>query len=113
MTRKQSPDKVQDYEKALKRKKPEQYVLRLYIAGLTPASRRALLNLQEICEQYLEGHYDLEVIDIYQQPVLSEGEQIIAVPTLVKKLPVPLRKFIGDLSDRDRILVGLDLKKKK
>ncbi len=113
MTKKPSPNRTQAFETTLKRKKPEQYVLRLYIAGLTPASRRALLNLQEICEQYLEGRYDLEVIDIYQQPVLSEGEQIIAVPTLVKKLPVPLRKFIGDLSDRDSILVGLDLQKKK
>ena len=101
------------YEKAVKQSKPKQYILKLYVAGLTPASRRALLNVQEICAAYLKGRYDLEVIDIYQQPVLAAGEQIIAVPTLVKKLPVPLRKFIGDLSDRDRILVGLDLKKKE
>ncbi len=112
MPRKQSPDKTQDYERALRKSKPVHYVLRLYIAGLTPASRHALLNVKEICEQYLEGRYNLEVIDIYQQPVLPEGEQIIAAPTLVKQLPEPLRKFIGDLSDRERILVGLDLQKR-
>ncbi len=112
MTRKQ-PSQTPIYERAVRQSKTKRYILKLYVAGLTPASRRALLNVQEICGEYLKGRYDLEVIDIYQQPVLAEGEQIIAVPTLVKKLPAPLRKFIGDLSDRDRILVGLDLKKKE
>ena len=88
----------------------EKYVLRLYIAGTTPRSARAVANIREICEAKLENRYELEVIDLYQQPILAKGEQIIAAPTLIKKLPAPLRKFIGDMSDTERILVGLDLK---
>jgi circadian clock protein KaiB len=89
------------------------YRLRLYVAGMTPRSTLAIANLKEICEEYLKGRYALEVIDIYQQPVLAEGDQIIAVPTLIKKLPPPLRRLIGDLSDRERVLIGLDLKPKR
>ena len=92
--------------------KNKEYVLRLYIAGTTSKSLRAVANIKEICEGNLKNRYDLEVIDIYQQPVLMKGEQIIAAPTLVKKLPLPLRKFIGDMSDTERILVGLDLRPK-
>ena len=92
--------------------KSKEYVLRLYVAGTTSKSLRAVANIKEICESNLRNRYDLEVIDIYQQPVLLKGEQIIAAPTLVKKLPLPLRKFIGDMSDTQRILVGLDLKNK-
>jgi circadian clock protein KaiB len=94
-------------------KAKEEYVLRLYIAGLTPRSQKAINNIKKICEEHLKGRYDLEVIDVYQQPVLAKGEQIIAAPTLIKKLPLPLRKFIGDLSDTERILLGLDLRPKK
>jgi circadian clock protein KaiB len=90
--------------------KNKEYVLRLYVAGTTSKSIRAVANIKEICESSLKNRYDLEVIDIYQQPVLMKGEQIIAAPTLVKKLPLPLRKFIGDMSDTERILVGLDLR---
>jgi circadian clock protein KaiB len=90
--------------------KNKEYVLRLYIAGTTSKSMLAVANIKEICESSLKNRYDLEVIDIYQQPVLMKGEQIIAAPTLVKKLPLPLRKFIGDMSDTERILVGLDLR---
>jgi circadian clock protein KaiB len=90
--------------------KEKEYVLRLYIAGTTSKSVRAVANIKEICESSLKNRYDLEVIDIYQQPVLVKGEQIIAAPTLVKQLPLPLRKFIGDMSDTERILVGLDLR---
>jgi len=90
--------------------KNKEYVLRLYIAGTSSKSVRAVANIKEICESSLKNRYDLEVIDIYQQPVLMKGEQIIAAPTLVKKLPLPLRKFIGDMSDTERILVGLDLR---
>lgn len=92
------------------RRLKDKYVLRLYVAGMSPSSRRAIENLKEICEQNLAGRYDLEVIDIYRQPALAEGEQIIAAPTLIKQLPEPLRRFIGDMSDREKILVGLDLR---
>lgn len=85
------------------------YVLRLYVTGMTSRSVRAVKNLQAICDEYLKDRYDLEVIDIYQQPGLTRGEQIIAAPTLVKKLPLPMRRIIGDLSNRDRVLLGLDL----
>ena len=87
----------------------ERYILRLYVTGLTSRSSRALINLRAICDEYLEGRYDLEVIDIYQQPVLAKGEQIIAAPTLIKKLPLPMRRIIGDMSNRDGVLLGLDL----
>ena len=92
--------------------KSKEYVLRLYVAGTTSKSIRAVANIKEICETSLKNRYDLEVIDIYQQPVLVKGEQIIAAPTLVKQLPLPLRKFIGDMSDTERMLVGLDLRPK-
>ena len=90
-----------------------QYVLRLYVAGMTPRSARAIANIKEICGEHLKGRYDLKVIDIYQQPVLARGERIIAAPTLIRKLPPPLRRIIGDLSDRERVLIGLDLKPKE
>lgn len=98
-------------ERAVAKQGKTKYVLRLYIAGITPRSTQAVLNIRNLCEEYLRGRFDLEVIDIYQQPILAEGEQIIAAPTLIKKLPLPLRRFIGDLSNIDRILVGLDLRK--
>lgn len=88
----------------------EKYLLRLYITGMTPKSTRAIANVKDLCKKYLAGRYDLEVIDIYQEPKLARGEQIIAVPTLVKKLPLPLRRLIGDMSDTERFLVGIDLK---
>ena len=86
------------------------YVLRLYVAGQTPKSLLAIKNLKAICEQYLSDHYQLEVIDLYQQPQLAEGDQIIAVPTLIKSLPEPMRRIIGDLSNTEKVIVGLDLK---
>jgi circadian clock protein KaiB len=97
------------FERAAQESLPERYVLRLYVTGMTPRSARAVKNLRAICDEYLEGRYDLEVIDIYQQPVLAKGEQIIAAPTLLKKLPLPMRRIIGDMSNRERVLVGLDL----
>jgi circadian clock protein KaiB len=90
----------------------EKYVLRLYITGMTRRSQEALRNLDKICKNYLGDNYELEVIDIYQQPTLAKGEQIVAVPTLIKKLPLPIRRMIGDLSHEDRIILGLDLKSK-
>jgi circadian clock protein KaiB len=97
------------FEHAAQAPPAERYVLRLYVTGMTSRSARAVKNLQAICDEYLEGRYDLEVIDIYQQPVLLKGEQIIAAPTLVKKLPLPMRRIIGDMSNRERVLRGLDL----
>ena len=85
------------------------YVLRLYITGSTPRSARAIENMRRICEEHLAGRYDLEVIDIYQRPEAAREFQLIAVPTLVRLLPEPLRRIIGDLSDRDKVLQGLDL----
>ena len=97
------------FERAASTSPADRYVLRLYVTGMTPRSARAVKNLQAICDRYLAGRYDLEVIDIYQQPVLVRGEQIIAAPTLIKKLPLPMRRIIGDMSNRDRVLLGLDL----
>jgi circadian clock protein KaiB len=85
-------------------------VLRLYVAGQTAKSQRAIANLNEICRTHLEGRYKIEVIDLLERPQLARGDQIVAIPTLVKKLPLPLRKIIGDLSDTTRVLVGLNLK---
>jgi circadian clock protein KaiB len=87
------------------------YVLRLYVTGTTRNSERAIVNIRKICEDHLQGRYDLEIVDISQHPTLAEGEQIIAAPTLIKKLPLPLRRFIGDMSQTERILLGLDLRK--
>ena len=86
------------------------YVLKLYITGMTPRSQQALRNLEKVCREHLSNNYELEVIDIYQQPNLAKGDQIIAVPTLIKQLPAPLRRLIGDLSQEDRIILGLDLR---
>jgi len=104
---------TETFEKLVREKAKEKYVLRLYVSGLTPRSQMAIKNIKKICEEHLNGRYDLEVIDVYQKPVLAKGEQIIAAPTLIKKLPLPLRRFIGDLSDTERILLGLDLRPKK
>ena len=98
------------FERRLKDTKEKKYLLRLYVAGATPTSTQAIMNIKQICEEHLKGRYDLDVIDIYQQPTLAKGEQIIAAPTLIKKLPLPLRRFIGSMADMERILVGLDLK---
>jgi len=84
--------------------------LRLYVAGQTPKSLVALSNLKKICENHLRGRYDIEVIDLLEKPKLSRGDQILAIPTLVRKLPKPVRKIIGDLSDTERVLVGLNLR---
>jgi len=86
--------------------------LRLYVTGMTPKSTQAIANVEKLCKEHLAGRYELKVIDIYQQPKLVQGEQIIATPTLIKKLPLPLRKLIGDMSDTERFLVGIDLKPK-
>ncbi len=109
MASEQKRSRVLDFDSRVRESRGDKFILRLYIAGTTPRSTRAVANIREICERNLNGRYDLEVIDIYQNPVLARGEQIIAAPTLVKQLPLPLRRFIGDLSDTERILVGMDL----
>lgn len=112
MPRKPIPDSMEAFEQALSSPQQKHYVLRLYVTGASPQSVHAITNIKKICEEYLQGRYELEVIDLYQQPQLAEGEQIIAAPTLIKKLPLPLRRIIGDMSSTERVLVGLDLRKK-
>lgn len=100
------------FEKSLaRRQQEERYVLRLYVTGMTLRCTEAFTKIKAICEEHLQGRYDLEVIDIYQHPELAKDEQIIAVPTLVKKLPAPLRRLIGNLSAEERVLLGLDLRR--
>lgn len=88
----------------------EVWILRLYVAGQTPKSLTAFANLKKLCEEHLAGRYTIEVIDLLEQPQLARGDQIFAVPTLVRKLPPPLRKIIGDLSNTEKVLVGLDIR---
>jgi circadian clock protein KaiB len=94
-------------------KPSKNWLLRLYIAGQTPKSLAAISNLHRICEEHLAGEFVIEVIDLLEKPQLAEGDKIIAIPTLVRKLPAPIRKIIGDLSDTEKTLVGLQLKPKK
>lgn len=112
MTKKRSQTPLEALETASREAENQRYTLRLYVAGLTPRSQEAIRSVTAICEEHLVGRCDLEVIDLYQNPVLAKGEQIIAVPTLIKKLPLPLRKIIGSMADKEKILVGLDLRSK-
>jgi len=100
-----------EYDQAMKGLHKDKYILRLFITGTTTKSVLALTNLKKICEEYLEGRYELEVIDLYQNPGLARDEQIIAAPTLIKKLPLPFRRIIGDMSDIEKVLMGLEIKK--
>ena len=102
-----------EFETVLSKPAAARYVLRLYVVGMTPKSTRAITNIKAICEEYLRGRYELEVVDVYQQPMLAQGEQILAVPALVKKLPLPLRTLGGDLSHTERVLLRVDLRKGK
>ncbi len=99
------------FEEALKNGKPErtEYILRLYVVGSSIRSLRAIYNLKKLCEEHLPDGYELEVIDIYKNPAAAREEQIIAAPTLIKKLPAPLRRFVGDLSNTQKLLVGMDI----
>lgn len=112
MTDKNPIDSTASFEQALKSSQDKFYTLRLYVIGTSPQSVRAISNIKNICEEHLQGRYELDVIDLHQQPQLAHGEQIIASPTLIKKLPLPLRRIIGDMSNEDRVLVGLDLRPK-
>ena len=90
----------------------ELFDLKLYVAGQTPKAIRAFANLRKICDEHLEGRYRIEVIDLLENPTLGEGDQILALPTLVRRLPTPIKKIIGDLSNTERVLVGLDLRER-
>ncbi len=106
-------NQVEEFARSLEKSGDQHYTLRLFVTGTTSKSMRAIENIKEICEEHLKGRYDLEVVDIFQKPELAQTENIIAAPTLIKKLPLPLRKWIGDLADREKILVGLDLRPKE
>ena len=103
-------DSTEAFEEALAKTGEDKYVLRLYVAGMNPKSIQAIDNIKRICEEYLPGKYQLEVIDIYQFPIFAKDGQIVAAPTLIKELPPPLRKLIGSMANTDRVLVGMDLK---
>ena len=110
MRPKKSINEAKAFEAALARGgAAAHYLLRLFVAGTTPRSARAIKNIRAICEERLHGRFALEVVDIYQHPEQAKPEQIIVAPTLVKELPLPVRKLIGDLSDKERVLVGLDI----
>ena len=102
-------DTTRKFEEALGQLPVDNYLLRLYVTGSTPRSALAIKNIRTICEEKLKGRYELEVIDIYQNPQQVKPEQIVVAPTLVKKLPLPVRKIVGDLSNTERVLVGLDI----
>lgn len=107
-------DKTKEFEEILRSgKKGEIYFLRLFVAGINPRSRKAIDNLKKICKEELSGKCEVEIIDIYQQPEYAKEGQIIAAPTLVKELPLPIRRFVGDLSDSEKILVGLEVRSKE
>jgi circadian clock protein KaiB len=102
-------DVTDEFEAALREKGNEQYLLRLYIAGNNARSQAAVENVKKICEEHLKGRYELEIVDIYQEPARTPDDLILAAPTLIKKLPLPLRRIIGDMTMKEKVLVGLDL----
>jgi len=104
----------QAFEKALKgSKKGGKYILTLYVAGSGPRSVKAIRNVRELCDKYLDAPYELKVVDIYQQPLFAAEGQIVAAPTLIKKLPLPLKRFIGDMSNMEKLMVGWDIRSEK
>jgi circadian clock protein KaiB len=107
---KRKPGLAREMELPGSRARQAKYVLRLYVSGTTLKSARAVENIKRVCEQHLKGRYDLEVIDIHQQAKLARDEQIVAVPTLIKRLPAPLRRLVGDMSNLEKVLFGLDLR---
>jgi len=113
MTKQRQKEKQDKLEQALRDRAEAQYVLKLYVAGFTTRSVASIASVKKICEEHLKGHYALEVVNLYEDPTLAKGEQIIAAPTLIKKLPLPLRRMIGDMADTKKLLVGLDLREKE
>lgn len=104
-----SPSTLEALQEASLQLTQTHYILKLYISGNTPRAAKAIINIRTLCEIHLNGRYDLEVVDICQNPAIAEVEQIIATPTLIRKMPLPLRRFIGDMSQTERILLGLDI----
>jgi circadian clock protein KaiB len=111
--RKRKPEGTSKLERAGSVSRGTKYVLRLYVSGSTLKSALAVNNIKRVCEQYLKNRYDLEVIDVYQQANVARDEQIVAVPALIKRLPLPLRRLIGDLSNEEKVVLGLDLRKRR
>jgi circadian clock protein KaiB len=99
-------DKYEEYAKDLG---SDKYILKLYVSGMTPNSKRSIENIKRICEEHLKGNYELEIIDLYLHPEKAKEAQLIAAPTLIKKLPLPLRKIVGNMSDKEKVLKGLDI----
>lgn len=105
-------NKFNEFDEALKtNEKGEKMVMRLFVAGINPKSKKAIENLRELCKENIDVECEIEVIDIYQQPIFAKEGKIIAAPTLIKELPLPVRRFVGDLSDKEKLLVGLDIRK--
>jgi circadian clock protein KaiB len=113
MAKKNVKNSIHALRKAAKEQAGARYVLRLFVVGLTPKSQRAIQAVKEICDTHLKDRYELEIVDIYQQPELLKQEQIVVAPTLIKKLPLPLRRIIGDMVDSEKVLLGLDLTAKE
>lgn len=114
MPRQKLKESIREFEKAVQKgSKDKKFILRLYVSGATRRSSKAIENIRNFCEEHLKDRYELEIIDIYQQPELLRHEEVVAAPTLIKKLPPPLRRLIGDMSDKEKILVGLNIKPKK
>jgi circadian clock protein KaiB len=103
-------DQFKAFEQAADEMAGQKYILRLYVAGVSPQSERAIRSVKEICEQRLKGRYDLEIVDIYQHPESLRNSDVVAVPTLIKSLPTPLRRLIGDMTNKEKLVVGLDLR---
>lgn len=103
------PEALQPSGETLARTSKQRYTLRLYVSGATPCSSRAIEHVKTLCEEHLPGRYDLEVVDVYQQPALTEDDRILATPTLVRRLPLPARRLVGDLSDPERVLERLNI----
>lgn len=113
MPEKKPQETTKAFEKAVAEEARRHYVLRLCVTGITPRSVRAIENITKLCEDHLKGYYELEVVDLYQEPTVAEEEQILAAPTLIKKSPGPRRKLVGDLSETERVLIGLGIPHKE
>ncbi len=110
MTAKKSTSTGRVSRKELRNKVPQKYVLKLYVSGMNRKSAQAIRNITEICDEQLKGRYKLEIIDIHQRPIVLQGAQIIAAPTLIRQFPLPLKRLIGSMADKHKVLVGLDLR---